>query len=425
MSLSVRHLRGRKGQALAEFALILPVVFLLIAGIIEFGRAWNIKQAVTDAAREGARYTVVVDTTSETGIKNRIKARLAAGQHCGHRSADPYHHHADRLAALRGRRGRRGGHDGEHHHDVSDGLGRGHSQVDRRQQHHHDLLESHHAERVLTPMRKLRPWLMLMLALGSGGLAAYLALRYLREQATPLMASEPRKTSIILAARSLPIGAVITEQDVKVVGWPGEAVPAGYIGSLKDAIGRGVITPVSENEPLLASKVSTFDQGGGLPIIIKDGMRAMSVRVDEVIGVAGFVLPGTHVDVLLTLDKGDNRPQTLTRTILQNVTVLAAGQQVQRDKEGKPQTVTVITLLIDARRCRAAGARGQGRPHPARAPEHARHAGRGLLGRQGRSAGPRRRAARAAASRRPTGSLPRLPRVNNTVIEGYRGASAP
>jgi len=79
-------------------------------------------------------------------------------------------------------------------------------------------------------MRKLRPWLMLLLALGSGGLAAYLALRYLREQATPLMASEPRKTSIVLAARSLPIGAVITDQDVKVVGWPGEAVPSGYIG---------------------------------------------------------------------------------------------------------------------------------------------------------------------------------------------------
>ncbi|MGH7514243.1 MAG: TadE/TadG family type IV pilus assembly protein [Gemmatimonadales bacterium] len=77
MSLMVSHLRGRKGQALAEFALILPVVFLLIAGIIEFGRAWNIKQAVTDAAREGARYTVVVDTTSQAGIKHRIKQRLA------------------------------------------------------------------------------------------------------------------------------------------------------------------------------------------------------------------------------------------------------------------------------------------------------------------------------------------------------------
>ena len=80
MSLTVHHLRGRKGQALAEFALILPVLFLLIAGIIEFGRGWNIKQAVTDAAREGARWTVVDDggtPQSDTPIINKIKARLA------------------------------------------------------------------------------------------------------------------------------------------------------------------------------------------------------------------------------------------------------------------------------------------------------------------------------------------------------------
>jgi len=76
MSLKVRYPRGRKGQALAEFALILPVLFLLIAGIIEFGRGWNIKQAVTDAAREGARYTVVVDTRTMAQIKDRVKERL-------------------------------------------------------------------------------------------------------------------------------------------------------------------------------------------------------------------------------------------------------------------------------------------------------------------------------------------------------------
>ena len=77
MSPMVRHLGGRKGQALAEFALILPVLFLLIAGIIEFGRGWNIQQAVTDAAREGARNTVVVDGRSTTDVENLIKARLA------------------------------------------------------------------------------------------------------------------------------------------------------------------------------------------------------------------------------------------------------------------------------------------------------------------------------------------------------------
>jgi pilus assembly protein CpaB len=187
---------------------------------------------------------------------------------------------------------------------------------------------------------------MLALALTSGIVAALLALRYLRERTTPLMAAEPKKVDIVLTARALPVGAVVTERDVKVVSWPGDAVPPGYIRSVKDAVGRGVITPVAENEPLLATKMSTKDAGGGLPIIIRDGMRALSVRVDEIIGVAGFVLPGTRVDVLLTLDKGLNRPQAITKTLLQNVQTLAAGQSVTRDKEGKPQTVTVITLLV-------------------------------------------------------------------------------
>ena len=187
---------------------------------------------------------------------------------------------------------------------------------------------------------------MLVLALTSGVVAALLALKYLRERTTPLMASEPRRANIVLTTRGLPVGAVVTEKDVKLVGWPGEAIPSGYIRSVKDAVGRGVITPLAENEPLLEAKVSTKDAGGGLPIIIREGMRAVSVRVDEIIGVAGFVLPGTRVDVMLTLDKNGDRPQAITKTLLQNVQTLAAGQSVTRDKEGKPQTVTVITFLL-------------------------------------------------------------------------------
>jgi pilus assembly protein CpaB len=196
-------------------------------------------------------------------------------------------------------------------------------------------------------MRKSRPWFMLLLALTSGVVAALLALRYLRERTTPLMASEPKRVNIVLSARSLAVGSVVTERDVKLMTWPGDALPSGYIRSVQDAVGRGVITPLAENEPLLAAKMSTKDAGGGLPIIIRDGMRAVSVRVDEVIGVAGFVLPGTRVDVMLTLDKNNNnRPQSITKTLLQNVQTLAAGQSVTRDKEGKPQTVTVITVLV-------------------------------------------------------------------------------
>jgi pilus assembly protein CpaB len=268
-------------------------------------------------------------------------------------------------------------------------------------------------------MRKRRPWFMLLLALTSGVVAALLALRYLRERTTPLMAAEPRRASIVLMARGLPVGAVLSERDLKVVSWPAEAVPSGYIRSIKDAVGRGIITPVAENEPLLTSKVSTKDAGGGLPIIIRDGMRAVSVRVDEVIGVAGFVLPGTRVDVLLTLDKGPSRPQSITKTLLQNVQTLAAGQSVQRDKEGKAQTVTVITLLVspdDAELLALASKEGR-----------LQLALRNTLdtlpvATNGARADKLSPSAPSATPNRPQRARPvATPKANPTVVEGYKG----
>lgn len=261
---------------------------------------------------------------------------------------------------------------------------------------------------------------MLLLALTSGIVAAMLALRYLRERTTPLMAAEVKRANIVLSARSLPVGAVITERDLKVVSWPGDAVPSGYIRSVKDAVGRGIITPVAENEPLLEAKVSTKDAGGGLPIIIRDGMRAVSVKVDEVIGVAGFVLPGTRVDVLLTLDARDNRAQATTKTLLQNVQTLATGQSVTRDKEGKAQTATVITLLVspdDAELLALAAKEGR-----------LQLALRNTLdtltiSTAGARADKLSPSAASAASNRPqrTRTAAPPPRANPTVVEGYRG----
>ena len=189
---------------------------------------------------------------------------------------------------------------------------------------------------------------MLVLALASGGVAALLALRYLRDQATPLMAREPARAHMAVAARQLPVGAVVTPADVKTVPWPGDALPVGYVADSAQVVGRGVTTRLAENEPFLTAKLSSMEEGGGLPIIIRDGMRAMSVRVDQIVGVAGFVIPGTRVDVLLTLAENEkyNRSQPLTRTLLQNMLVLASGQVVERDMEGNPIPSSVITLLV-------------------------------------------------------------------------------
>ncbi len=192
---------------------------------------------------------------------------------------------------------------------------------------------------------RTRTWLLLALALASGGLAAFLALRYLREQARPLLNQQPSGGQAVLATRDIPLGTIVTERDVRLVSWPGDALPPGFIGRQEDVIGRGVITPVRVNEPFLESKLAPKGTGGGLSTIIEDGMRALSVRVDEVIAVAGFVVPGTRVDVLLSMEDESAREPT-TRAILQNIEALAAGQIIQRDPEGKPIPVSVVTVLV-------------------------------------------------------------------------------
>ena len=194
-------------------------------------------------------------------------------------------------------------------------------------------------------MNTSRTWWMLFGAAVSGLLAGYVALVYVSDEPAPLQAATPSR-SIVVAARDLPAGAIVTREDVKTVAWPGSAVPEGIAQQPGDVVGRGLIVEVRESEPMLAWKLAQKEAGGGLPITIPEGMRAVSVEVDEVVGVAGFVLPGTRVDVLATVMPSNDRTQTTTRIILQNVRALAADQRYQQDIQGEPQYVTVVTLLV-------------------------------------------------------------------------------
>jgi pilus assembly protein CpaB len=194
-------------------------------------------------------------------------------------------------------------------------------------------------------MRRTRPWLMLAVALASGGVAALLAMRYLRQQATPMLAA-PKTGDIVIAARPLPLGTVLADGDVKTIEWTGAALPVGYASSKAEVVGRGVMSSLQENEPLLDSKLAPKGAGGGLPVIIDQGKRAMTMRVNDVSGVAGFVTPNTRVDVLLTLDDNVNTTEPATRIIMQDIRALAAGQQIQPDKDGKPVSVGVVTFLV-------------------------------------------------------------------------------
>ncbi|MEE8607619.1 MAG: Flp pilus assembly protein CpaB [Nitrospiraceae bacterium] len=153
-------------------------------------------------------------------------------------------------------------------------------------------------------------------------------------------------TQIVVAARPLSLGTRLESNQLLQISWPaGDPLP-GMFTKIEDCVGRALITSVVENEPILAGKLAPKEAGAGLSVTIPEGMRGLSIKVNQVVGVAGFVLPGTMVDVLVTGRPRGGRSGSITRTFLENVRVLAAGQKVEQDKEGKPRIVPVVTLLV-------------------------------------------------------------------------------
>jgi pilus assembly protein CpaB len=156
-----------------------------------------------------------------------------------------------------------------------------------------------------------------------------------------------RMTNIVVAAEPLKIGTRLEGSKLKTIQWPSSAKPDGMFSDITEVANRAVITNIAENEPILASNLASTESGAGLSATIPEGMRAISVSVNDVVGVAGFVTPGTMVDVLVTGQSvGAGGGTSVTRTILENIKVLAAGQKMEQDREGKPENVPVITLLV-------------------------------------------------------------------------------
>jgi pilus assembly protein CpaB len=166
---------------------------------------------------------------------------------------------------------------------------------------------------------------------------------------------------VLVASKDLAVGSKINNDDVKFVRIPDGSVPANAMRQKTNVLERGVILPISAGEFILPSKLAADKAGAGLPALIPPGMRAMSVRVNEVVSVAGFVLPGTRVDVLLTgKSTGSNDDQTTT--VLENVAVLATGQKLERNSAGDPENAAVITLLVspdDAQKLTLASSQGK------------------------------------------------------------------
>ncbi len=155
----------------------------------------------------------------------------------------------------------------------------------------------------------------------------------------------PQTQRYVAAAHAIQSGEVLKPASLVMVDWPTSIPLTGAFTKIEDVAGRSAIYPVTNGQPILASQLATPGSGIGLTVKIPEGMRAVSVRSDEVVGVAGFLFPGSHVDVLLTL-RADRTPNPSTQIVLQDVEVLTAGQNIEPDPQGKPQTVNVVTLLL-------------------------------------------------------------------------------
>jgi pilus assembly protein CpaB len=152
---------------------------------------------------------------------------------------------------------------------------------------------------------------------------------------------------VVVANVDLPLGAELKQEDVKIALFPDGQAPEGAFARVDEVIGRGVVVNLVKNEPLLPAKLASKEAGAGLPPVIPEGMRAVSVRVNEVIGVAGYVLPGTRVDVVATASPTNNSSDMTSKVVLANVQVLTAGTRMEADqKDGKPVQVTVVTMSV-------------------------------------------------------------------------------
>ena len=251
----------------------------------------------------------------------------------------------------------------------------------------------------------------------------------------PARTAEVKTVDVVVAQHPLRLGTRLTADHVKVVKWPADSPVTGTFTKVEDVVDRGLIAPVEPNEPLTQTKLAALEAGAGLPPSIPPGMRAISVKVNEVVGVAGFVVPGTRVDVMVTLvSRKQQSEDSITRVVVSNVQVLTAGTKYDQEKakEGAPIPSTVVTLLVtpeDGERIALAASDGQimlalRNPLDMAPTATAGVRTAGLLGAHSAALAPAKpRVARASAPAKPVQAEPAPAPVSKTyTVEAIRGA---
>src|SRR5580693_7547825 len=202
---------------------------------------------------------------------------------------------------------------------------------------------------------------LLMIGAVALALGAFVSLFVYKNLAGRGPATVEAAADVVVAADDIQVGARVEDHDIRIARFPAGGLPAGAYIKKSQVLGRGVIIPIAKGEFVLPSKLAPENAGSGLPSLIPPGMRAVSVRVNEVVSVAGFVGPGTRVDVLLT-GTPNGSTESQTTTVLQNVAVIASGQRLERNAAGEPTNTPVITLLAspeDAERLTLASSEGK------------------------------------------------------------------
>ncbi|MEN9315873.1 MAG: hypothetical protein RIS35_2266 [Pseudomonadota bacterium] len=188
-------------------------------------------------------------------------------------------------------------------------------------------------------MKNSRAVLMLGLSLFAGVVAVVLAARWLTQQTV-----QPTSQQVVVVAADVNIGQPLTANLLDRVSWSAPTLPKGAFTDPKQLEGRVVIVDLGRGEPVLESKLAPIGAKGGLSAVIPEGKRAISVRVNEVVGVAGFTLPGNYVDVMINMDD-DARQQRVSKIVLERIMVLAVAQQANRD-DTAPKVVNAVTLAV-------------------------------------------------------------------------------
>ena len=191
-------------------------------------------------------------------------------------------------------------------------------------------------------MNPKRILLALVCAVALSGACTWVLSRRIEAHAATQKAAD---LNYVAPLHAMQPGELLKADNVALISWPAANALHGAFLKTADVFDRAVLYPVEKGQPILDRDVSAVGSGAGLASKIPDGMRAIALRSDEIVGVAGFLVPGSHVDVLVTYHES-NSPDPVTATVLQDSEVIAAGHQVEPDPEGKPATVTVVTLLL-------------------------------------------------------------------------------